>query len=119
MSYFYRFGENKGSYCTLASFNDKENVLEVSEEVKDLIEEELKDEIPKEKVESPVSFEPIAKVDVKDEKKDESAAASVKESKSKVWNKQIIKVHVFLFSSLLRGGRGNGPQGDLKMLHSN
>lgn len=58
--------------------------MEVSEEVKDLIEEELKDETPKEKVESSVSFEPITKVDLKDEKKDESAAASVKESKSKV-----------------------------------
>lgn len=63
--------------------------MEVSEEVKDLIEKDLKDEILNEKVKSPVSFEPVEKVEVKEEKKDETAAAPVKESKPQVWNFKI------------------------------
>ncbi|XP_054282073.1 maternal B9.15 protein-like [Macrosteles quadrilineatus] len=63
-----RFGENKGSYCTLASFNDKENLIEVSEEIKELLDGDIKDIVtPSEKPESPVPTEP--KVEDKEEKK--------------------------------------------------
>lgn len=70
-----RFGENKGSYCTLASFNDKENLIEVSDEIKEILQEDLNDMVrPTEKPESPVVEE--TKEEIKEEKKNTETAAN-------------------------------------------
>ncbi|XP_046676530.1 protein BTG3-like [Homalodisca vitripennis] len=79
-----RFGENKGSYCTLASFSDKENVIEVSEDVKDLLEEDLKDNVkPEGNSKSPVPNEEI-KSEVQEEKKKAELSESSKDSKPQI-----------------------------------
>jgi hypothetical protein len=53
----------------LASFNDKENLIEVSEEIKEILQDDLKDTVrPSEKSESPVVVE--APPESKDEKKE-------------------------------------------------
>lgn len=84
---FYRFGENKGSYCVLASFNDKENVIEVTNEVEDMLQEEVKDTSePSDKAETPVTIEGSLKEEVKEEKKEEEPSTDnvTKDTKQQV-----------------------------------
>jgi len=75
-----RFGENKGSYCTLASFSDRENIVEMSEEVKEFLDSDFKEVLnPGDTVQSPVPTDDTVKPETKDEEQKELEVPTTRE----------------------------------------